>query len=197
MIISSWTSSGFNSLFFPFFFSSLSPILSGPALQLLSQGMERQLHPVSPPASLHPSHGARSHLPSRQPHPLCPSSSPSPSRPALLPSFRPRRPPAAISTTRAATCLQPGASGHQHGHQPGHRPSPAALTHAACPGHLQSPVYTALVRNVPRLHRLPAQPHQTSTVPLHLIHTHAHTHARASPRGPYCPDTLVSKNRGV
>lgn len=155
----------------------------GPALQLLSHRMERQLHPASPSAGLHPSHGARPHLPSRQPLALSPGSSPSPSRPALLSSSRPRRPPAALPTARAATHLQSGASGHQHGYQPGHRPTPAALTHAAPAGRLQSPVHTALVRNFARLHKLPTQPHQTASVPLHL--TPIHTHINTKPRGPY------------
>lgn len=173
------------------FFSPPSS-LTGPALQLLSQRVERQLHPASPSASLHPSHGARPHLPSRQSHPLSPGPSPSPSRPAFLPSFRPRRPPAPLPTSCPATRLQSNAPGHQHGHQPGYRPSPAPLSHAAPAGRLQSPVHATLVRNFTCLHQLPAQPHQTAPVPLHLTRTRAHT----NPRGPNSSDTLISTNHG-
>ncbi|XP_076878279.1 LOW QUALITY PROTEIN: homeodomain-interacting protein kinase 3a [Brachyhypopomus gauderio] len=111
----------------------------GPALRLLSQGVERQLHPAVPPTGLHPAHGARPHLPPppQQPHPLC-RSGPAPSRPALLPAYRARGPPVALALSGsapgappgAAACLQPGAPGHQRGHQP----PPAALAHAAPAG---------------------------------------------------------------
>ncbi|KAG9271986.1 homeodomain-interacting protein kinase 3 isoform X3 [Astyanax mexicanus] len=148
----------------------------GPALRLLSQGVERQLQSATAPsASLHPPHSSRPPLPTAaapwQPHTLCRPSAPN--RPSVLPTLRPTcGPPAPLTlpgsppapTSCPAARLQPGAAGPQRGH----RPTPTAVAHPAPTRALQGPVPTAFVRSLTRLRRVPPQPHQTPPVPVHL-----------------------------
>ncbi|XP_016367012.1 homeodomain-interacting protein kinase 3-like isoform X1 [Sinocyclocheilus rhinocerous] len=143
----------------------------GPALRVVPQGVERQLPAATPATGLHPAHSARPYLLAspRQPHTL--GRPPATSRPPLLSAFRTRGPPLAFAmpTTgpsgHLAARLQPGApSGHQHGHQP----QAAALPYPAPAGPVQSPLSPALLCGVTHLRRLPPQPQQTQSVPLHL-----------------------------
>nr|XP_009296187.1 homeodomain interacting protein kinase 3a isoform X2 [Danio rerio] len=143
----------------------------GPALRLLPQGVERQLPAAAQTAGLHPAHCPRPYLSAspRQSHTL--SRPPAASRPALLSAFRARGPPLAFTmptagaSARLTARLQPGAPpGHQHGHQP----QASALSHPSPAGPIQSPLSPALLCGVARLRRLPPQPQQTQSVPVHL-----------------------------
>lgn len=143
----------------------------GPALRFLPQRMERQLPAAAPAAGLHPPHSARPYLPSssRQPHTLC--RPPATARPSLLCTFRACGPPLAFAvpttgpSARLATRLQSSAPPR---HQRGHQPQAAPLAHPSPAGPVQSPLSPALLHGVARLRRLPPQPQQTQSVPVHL-----------------------------
>ncbi|XP_047678228.1 homeodomain-interacting protein kinase 3 isoform X2 [Tachysurus fulvidraco] len=158
---------------------------AAPTSRVVSPRMERQLQPPAP-SGFHPPHGARPrlHPSSRQPHPLRgPSSLPTPehrppprtARAALVPAFGfsgahwPHVAPPAL-TWYYTEPRAPFAPGQAPGapSERGHQRPPLALAHAPPSGPIQTFVPFTLVHRFSRLCRLPAQPHQTQPVLLHL-----------------------------